>query len=133
MLGQQLLHDPAQPRRQFRPKGGQWHRLLPLMRERDRQRGGANEWRPAREEVIDAGSEGIEIASHIHRPARRLLRAHVERCAERHPLLRQFQIILEHPRQTEVGDLHLTGRRHEEVFGLDVAVHDPGLRRLHQR
>jgi hypothetical protein len=51
-------------------------------RQRDGERSGAGEWRPARQEMVDRGAEGIEIAAGVDGPP---LALHTQRHGPRPP------------------------------------------------
>ena len=105
------------------------------MGNRHRHTRGSGKRGPASQQMVDRGAERVEIAARVDRAPLGLLRAHVERCAQGRAVLGEIEAscAVEQSRQSKVGYLHLAGRGNEQIFRLDVAVHDPLLGRPHQR
>ena len=127
VLGHELGHDGLEGGRDGDPAGaGQRGGLLHVL-VGDGHRGVAGEGRPGGEHLVEHAAERVQVAAGIDRPALGLLGGEVGGGA--HDRAGLGQVGLGAPGDglgdAEVGHLHLTARRDQDVARLDVAVHHP--------
>ncbi|MCO5166527.1 MAG: protein kinase [Planctomycetes bacterium] len=79
----------------------------------------------AREQLEEHDAERVDVGGRPRVGAAHLLGGHVLRRAEGHAGARELRLVVEDPRQAEVGDLRLEVLVEEDVARLEVAVHDP--------
>ena len=87
-------------------------------------RRGSRERRLAGEQFVQHAAEAVNVAASIHHVARRLLRTHVRRRADRHAGLREHRVVHGAQRfaDAEVGHHGVAVVEHD-VLGLHIAVH----------
>ena len=100
----------------------------------DRDRGVADERRPADEHLVEHDAERVDVAPAVDVEALGLLGREVGRGAHDQAGLGDLVVeIADRPRDAEVGHLHLAVGGDEHVAGLDVAVHDAVAVRVGER
>ena len=84
------------------------------------------EGRPAGDQLVEHGSQGIEVGLRRHRPAHRLRQRHVGDCSHHHAFLRETRTVLDYsePEVADLGDA-IAGKPH--VNRLQVSVDDAAL------
>ena len=88
------------------------------------------EGRASRHHLIERGAQCVEVAPRVGAPPEGLLRRHVRRGADHHPLLRQAGAV-EGDGQTEIAELRGAVQIEVDVRGLEIAVdHAAGVRVL---
>ena len=135
VLGEHLVNDAAQGRRQVGAKRLQRLRLLLQVLHGHAQRRLAHERRIAGQHLVTRRPEGIDVAAGVQRLALDLLGAHVQRRAHGHPRPGQIEAfgVAGEAGETEIGDFDFAGVGEHDVFRLDVAVDDAFVGGLRQR
>ena len=126
--------DPARdPLVQVRRQPAHGRRRLagePTLRDHDRR--AVVERQPPGRHLIRDETDRVEVGPGSHLARRDLLGRHVRGGAEAiaGPGQRRAPRSIESPRDAEIGDLHASVRAHQDVLGLDVAMHEALLVRI---
>jgi hypothetical protein len=115
---------------QFGPLLGQRQRgVLPDLRDQA-GRFPSMERRTAGQQGVERRPEGVDVVGDRRLFSRHLLRAHVRQRAaraSRRPAGQPGVHLRQTPGDAKIGDLQIAVRRHEEVGGLQITMHDAGL------
>jgi hypothetical protein len=122
VLHEAALHHGAQRGRHLRAQAAQRRRVV-VADAVDHRGVGVTPERPlAGQHLVEHHPQRPEVGAVVHRPARGLLRAHVGHRPRRRA--GAGERARGHLGDAEVHDAHPTARTHDDVLGLDVAVHD---------
>jgi hypothetical protein len=88
---------------------------------------GAVERDAAGDRAVREATEAVDVGATVDRPPLDLLRRDVVDRAEQLARVREARRRVEHLRETEVGEVDLTGVGDHDVRGLDVAVDEPSV------
>ena len=123
-LREHLEDDVVASARQVGPACDRSDRLLVQVLEHGEEQRLALERNGASDHVVEGDAERIDVASHVKRPdGLRLFGRHVVGCAEGDAVLGDG-VVAEFACEAEVGELCGAVFAHEDVAGLDVAVHE---------